>query len=51
MGLVLVFWVSLNMLWEGHRDVVERTGHTATYNRYLPDFMDIHPGAHHRPGH
>ena len=43
-GLLLVFWVSLTMIWHGHRDVVERTHNTAQYNAITPDFMDIRAG-------
>lgn len=48
-GLALVFWVALNMLWHGHRDVVERMHWTAQYNAVTPDFIDIRPEAHARP--
>lgn len=49
-GLALVLWVSVNMMWHGHRDVVERVGWTDEYNRYAPAFVHIRPGAE-RPGH
>ena len=44
-GLALVFWVSLTMMWHGHRDVVERMHWTPQYNAIAPDFIDIHPEA------
>lgn len=48
-GLTLVFWVSLSMMWHGHRDVVERLHWTPQYNAFAPDFIDIRPEAHARP--
>jgi YjbE family integral membrane protein len=40
-GLVIVLWVALSMIWEGHRQVAVDTGRTAQYNAVVPDFMDI----------
>jgi YjbE family integral membrane protein len=40
-GLAIVLWVALSMIWEGHRQVVVDTAHTAQYNSLVPDFMDI----------
>ena len=42
-GLVIVLYVALHMMWEGHRDVVRDLGYTASYNAAVPDFMDIGP--------
>lgn len=42
-GLVIVLYVALHMIWEGHQDVVRDLGWTASYNAAVPDFMDIHP--------
>lgn len=40
-GLAVVLYVALNMIWEGHRDIVVDTGKVAEYNQIVPDFMDI----------
>ncbi|MFC3077558.1 TerC family protein [Phenylobacterium terrae] len=42
-GLVIVLWVALQMMWEGHRTVVVDLGWTADYNAFMPDFADIGP--------
>jgi len=42
-GLAIVLFVSANMIWQGHRQVVVRTGYEARYNAALPAFMDITP--------
>lgn len=42
-GLFMILYVALNMIWEGHRDVVVDTGRVAGYNKIVPDFMDITP--------
>ena len=43
-GLAIVLYVALHMIWEGHRDVVADLGHTGAYNAALPWFLDIpHP--------
>ncbi len=47
--LALVLYVALNMMWSGHRDVVQRLNYTAQYNAFMPDFADIRPGE--RRGH
>lgn len=49
LGLVIVLFVAVRMIWEGHRDMVVDGGHTAAYNEMVPDFMDISPeeAAHH----
>jgi YjbE family integral membrane protein len=49
-GLVIVLWVALSMIWEGHRQVVVDLGRTADYNAVAPSFLDIGPeeAAEHR---
>jgi YjbE family integral membrane protein len=42
-GLVIVFYVALHMLWEGHRTVVIDLGKTDQYNAFAPDSLDIKP--------
>ena len=42
-GLLIVFYVALHMMWEGGRQVVDDLGWTAQYNAAVPDFMDIQP--------
>ncbi|MBX3480953.1 MAG: TerC family protein [Caulobacter sp.] len=42
-GLAIVLYVALHMIWQGHREVVVRTDNTATYNQYAPALMDITP--------
>ena len=42
-GLAIVLWVALSMIWEGHRQVVTGVGQEGVYNAVVPDFMDITP--------
>jgi len=42
-GLVIVLYVALHMIWDGARQVIVRTGNTQTFNARVPDFMDISP--------
>ncbi|HEY9218297.1 MAG TPA: TerC family protein [Phenylobacterium sp.] len=42
-GLVIVFYVSLHMIWEGHRTAVIDLGRTADYNAAAPAALDITP--------
>ena len=42
-GLAIIFYVSLTMLWEGHRTVVIDLGETAQYNALAPAMLDITP--------
>jgi len=42
-GLLVVLYVALNMIWEGHRDVVVDLGKVAEYNQFMPDILDITP--------
>jgi predicted tellurium resistance membrane protein TerC len=50
LGLVIVFGVACNMIWEGHRSVVMDLNKTPAYNAAMPQFLDITPKeeAHHR---
>jgi YjbE family integral membrane protein len=48
-GLVIVLYVALHMMWQGHQQVVADLGYTAQYNAAMPDVLDIKPmapGAH-----
>jgi YjbE family integral membrane protein len=45
LGLLIVLYVALHMIWQGHQDVVRDMGWTASYNAVAPDFMDIEPEA------
>jgi YjbE family integral membrane protein len=42
-GLLIVLYVALHMMWQGGRQVVDDLGWTAQYNAAVPDFMDIQP--------
>jgi YjbE family integral membrane protein len=42
-GLVIVLYVALHMMWEGHRDIAVDLGRVEQYNAAVPDFMDITP--------
>ena len=42
-GLVIVLYVALHMMWQGHQDVVRDLGYAAQYNAIAPDFLDIKP--------
>jgi YjbE family integral membrane protein len=42
-GLVIVLYVAVHMMWQGHQDVVGDLGYTAQYNAVMPDFLDIKP--------
>jgi len=43
-GLAIVLYVALHMVWEGHRNVVVDLGLTRTYNDVAPRVLDITPG-------
>jgi len=43
-GLAIVLYVALHMMWEGHRDLVHDLGRIEQYNRIMPDALAIHPG-------
>ena len=42
-GLAIIFYVSMSMIWEGHRQVVVDLNRTASYNAVLPGFLQISP--------
>jgi YjbE family integral membrane protein len=42
-GLLIVLWVAVTMIWEGHRQVFVDTHRAAQYNAVAPDFLDISP--------
>lgn len=44
-GLAIVLYVALHMMWQGHQDVVRDLGWAASYNAVVPDFMQIGPEA------
>jgi YjbE family integral membrane protein len=48
-GLIVVLYVALHMIWDGSRQVVVRTGHLEEYNASAPAFLEIGPeeAAHH----
>ena len=42
-GLLIVLYVALHMMWEGHRDLVRDLGRSDQYNQLMPDLLDIGP--------
>jgi len=42
-GLLIVLYVALHMMWEGHRDVVLSLGQAEAYNAVMPSFLDLKP--------
>ncbi|MDP1872610.1 TerC family protein [Phenylobacterium sp.] len=40
-GLVVVLYVALSMVWEGHRNAVVKLDRTDSYNAVMPGFLDI----------
>jgi YjbE family integral membrane protein len=42
-GLAIVLYVALHMIWEGHRSVVIDLHKTEAYNAAAPSFVDIKP--------
>ena len=44
-GLLIVVYVALHMIWEGHHQVISGLGYTGEYNAMVPDFLKIHPAA------
>jgi YjbE family integral membrane protein len=42
-GLLIVLYVALHMMWEGHQQVVADLGYASQYNAFMPDLLDIHP--------
>ena len=51
-GLVVVLYVALHMIWDGARQVVVRTGNMEQFNASAPAFVEISPkeAAHHMGG-
>lgn len=49
-GLAVVLYVALSMVWEGHRNAIVKLDQTEAYNTVVPGFMDISPeeAAEHR---
>ncbi|WP_374576269.1 YjbE family putative metal transport protein [Phenylobacterium sp.] len=43
-GLAIVFYVALHMIWEGHRAVVIDLDRTSQYNAAVPEALAITPG-------
>lgn len=43
LGLVVVLYVALHMIWDGYRSTVVRTERVAGHNAAVPAFMDISP--------
>ena len=43
LGLVIVLYVALHMVWEGHRTVIVDLGHAGAYNALMPSFLDLKP--------
>jgi YjbE family integral membrane protein len=42
-GLLIVLYVALHMMWVGHRDLVQDLHQTPTYNEVMPAPLDIKP--------
>jgi YjbE family integral membrane protein len=42
-GLLIVLYVALHMMWEGHRTMVVDLGHGAAYNELMPGPLDLKP--------
>lgn len=42
-GLAIVLYVALHMIWQGYREVVVRTDNLPAYNAVAPGFLDIGP--------
>ena len=42
-GLVIVLYVALHMMWQGHQQVVDDLGYAPQYNAVMPEFLDIKP--------
>jgi YjbE family integral membrane protein len=42
-GLIVVLYVALHMIWDGYRSVVVRTGNLEQHNAAAPAFLDIGP--------
>lgn len=42
-GLAIVLYVAVHMIWQGHRSVVMDLNQTPAYNAAVPDLIDIKP--------
>ena len=42
-GLAIVLFVSLNMIWQGHRQVAVQLGHAGDYNAFMMAPLDLSP--------
>ena len=42
-GLAIVLYVAVHMIWQGHRSVVMDLNQTPAYNATVPDLIDIKP--------
>jgi predicted tellurium resistance membrane protein TerC len=42
-GLLIVLYVALHMMWQGGRDVIVDLGYMTQFNANVPDFLDIQP--------
>ncbi|MGA0600968.1 TerC family protein [Caulobacter sp. KR2-114] len=42
-GLGIVLYVAVHMIWQGYRTVIIDTHQVAQYNAWAPDWADIHP--------
>jgi predicted tellurium resistance membrane protein TerC len=45
LGLAIVLYVALHMIWEGHRDMIVDLGHADAWNAVMPGFLDVKPEA------
>lgn len=43
-GLAIVLYVALHMMWQGHRDLIVDLGKVEQYNQIMPERLAIHPG-------
>jgi YjbE family integral membrane protein len=43
LGLAIVLYVALHMIWEGHREVIVDLGHGEAWNAVMPAFLDLKP--------
>ena len=44
-GLLIVLYVALHMMWQGHQQVISDLGYASQYNAVMPDAFAIHPKA------
>jgi YjbE family integral membrane protein len=43
-GIAIVLYVSLHMIWDGYRGVVIDVHQVGAHNAFMPDWLDISPG-------